>query len=166
MAIRVLFVCMGNICRSPLAEGIFRAEVYAAGLSGGIEVDSAGTGSWHIGDLPHTNSRMVALEKGFSIDDLRGRQITKMDFSLFDYIVAMDRINVADLQKIAPPSLMYKVSLFMSFARDAGGLPGQDVPDEIDDPYGLTPDAYRETLVLCEGAARGLLHYIKMNDLH
>lgn len=163
MTVRVLFVCMGNICRSPLAEGVFRAEVFAAGLGQDIEVDSAGTGSWHIGDLPHNNSRMVALEKGFSIDDLRGRQISKMDFSLFDYIIAMDRTNVTDLQAIAPPSLTHKIALFMSFAPDVGSVRG---PDEIDDPYGLAPDAYRETLTLCEDAARGLLHYIKMNDLH
>lgn len=163
MAVRVLFVCMGNICRSPLAEGVFRAEVFAAGLGADIEVDSAGTGSWHIGDLPHNNSRMVALEKGFSIDDLRGRQISKMDFSLFDYVIAMDRINVADLQAIAPPSFMHKIALFMSFASDAGSDHG---PDEIEDPYGLELQAYRETLTLCEGAARGLLHYIRMNDLH
>lgn len=163
MTVRVLFVCMGNICRSPLAEGVFRAEVFTAGLGGDIEVDSAGTGDWHIGDLPHNNSRMVALEKGFSIDDLRGRQISKMDFSLFDYVIAMDRTNVADLQAIVPPGLIHKIALFMSFAPDAGAGQG---PDEIEDPYGQDPDAYRETLTLCEGAARGLLHYIKMNDLH
>lgn len=163
MAVRVLFVCMGNICRSPLAEGVFRAEVHVAGLDGQIEVDSAGTGSWHVGEPPHRHSQTVSLEKGFSVADLRGRQVTKMDFSLFDHVIAMDLRNVAELQNLAPPSLAHKIKLFMSFAPDAGGTHG---PDEVADPYGDDLDAYRKTLSLCEGAARGLLHYIRMNDLH
>ena len=163
MSVRVLFVCMGNICRSPLAEGIFRAEVHVVGLDGEIEVDSAGTGAWHVDEPPHRHAQSVSLEKGFSIADLRGRQVTKMDFSLFDYIIAMDLTNVADLKKIAPPSLAHKIKLFMSFAPDAGGHHG---PDEVADPYGADLEAYRETLSLCETAARGLLHYIRMNDLH
>lgn len=163
MTVRVLFVCMGNICRSPLAEGVFRAEVMVAGLDGQIDADSAGTGSWHVGDPPHRQSRMAALEKGFSIDDLRGRQITKMDFSMFDYVIAMDRENVSAMQELAPPSLAHKIVLFMSFAPDAGSHQG---PEEIDDPYGKDLEAYRETLSLCEAAARGLLHYIRLNNLH
>lgn len=163
MPVRVLFVCMGNICRSPLAEGVFRAEVQVAELDSQIEVDSAGTGSWHIGDPPHRHSQAVSLEKGFSIADLRGRQVTAMDFSLFDHVIAMDLVNVAELKKLAPPSLAYKIKLLMSFAPDAGSTPG---PDEVADPYGDDLDAYRKTLDLCEGAARGLLHYIRMNDLH
>lgn len=167
MAIRVLFVCMGNICRSPLAEGVFRAEVHVAGLDGQIGVDSAGIGAWHVGEPPHRHSQTVSLEKGFSIADLRGRQVTKMDFSLFDHVIAMDFGNVAALQKLAPPSFAHKIKLFMSFAPDAGSPPGPDQgPDELADPYGDDLDAYRETLSLCEGAARGLLHYIRMNDLH
>lgn len=163
MAVRVLFVCMGNICRSPLAEGVLRAEVIVAGLEGEIEVDSAGTGNWHVGEPPHPQSRKVAQEKGFSIDDLRGRQLSKMDFSLFDYVVAMDRGNVEEMQRLAPPSLAHKIALFMSFAPDAGSHEG---PDEIADPYGRDIDAYRETLERCESAALGLLQYIRMNDLH
>lgn len=163
MTIRVLFVCMGNICRSPLAEGVFRAEVSLAGLETRIEADSAGTGDWHVGDPPHRQSCRVAQEKGFSIDDLRGRQITVMDFSRFDYVIAMDRDNVARMQALAPPGLARKINLFMSFAADAGS---HDGPEEIGDPYGRDLEAYRETLDLCERAARGLLHYIRMNDLH
>ena len=167
MAVRVLFVCMGNICRSPLAEGVFRAEVHVAGLDSQIEVASAGTGDWHVGDPPHRHAQAAALEKGFSIADLRGRQVTSMDFSLFDHVIAMDLVNVAELQKLAPPSLAYKIKLFMSFAPDAGSASGPDQgPDEVADPYGDDLDAYRKTLGLCEGAARGLMHYIRMNDLH
>lgn len=163
MAVRVLFVCMGNICRSPLAEGVFRAEVHVAGLDSQIEVASAGTGDWHAGEPPHRHAQAVALEKGFSIADLRGRQVTSMDFSLFDHVIAMDLVNVAELQELAPPSLAYKIKLFMSFAPDVGSARG---PDEVADPYGDDLEAYRKTLGLCEAAARGLLHYIRMNDLH
>jgi protein-tyrosine phosphatase len=163
MTIRVLFVCMGNICRSPLAEGVFRTEVFAAGLDGAIEADSAGTGDWHVGDPPHPNSRKVALEKGFSIDDLRGRQVTPMDFSVFDYIIAMDHTNVADLTEMAPKGLVHKIARFMSFS---SGVGRNETPEEIEDPYGRDPDAYRAALTLCEDAARGLLHTIRMNDLH
>ena len=159
--IRVLFVCLGNICRSPLAEGVFRAEVFGAGLTEAIEVDSCGTGHWHIGDPPHPNSRAVAKERGFSIDDLRGRQLDPLDFSRFDYIVAMDRNNLADLRYMAPTSRHRKIALFLSFVGDAGGRADEE---EIPDPYGQTIEDYRATLDLCETAARGLLAYIKNRE--
>jgi protein-tyrosine phosphatase len=157
-----MFVCMGNICRSPLAEGVFRAEVYLAGLQERIEIASAGTGSWHVDEPPHKNSQAVALERGFSIADLRGRKIVKEDFAAFDYIVAMDRRNVADLQAIAPQGLAWKVTLLMSFAADAGS--DADVED-VPDPYGMPIELYRETLNLCEAGARGLLTAIRQTDL-
>ena len=159
--IRVLFVCLGNICRSPLAEGVFRAEVFGAGLSGRIEVDSVGTGHWHIGDPPHERSRAVAKERGFSIDDLRGRQIDPLDFSRFDYVIAMDRNNLADLRYMAPSSQHRKIGLFLSYASDAGA---QVEEDEVPDPYGYPIETYRETLDLCEIAAKGLLAYIRNKE--
>lgn len=159
--IRILFVCLGNICRSPLAEGVFRAEVFGAGLAKAIEADSCGTGHWHIGDPPHPNSRTVAKERGFSIDDLRGRQIDPLDFSRFDHIIAMDRKNLTDLRAMAPKSQHRKITLFLSYVGDAGGNVDED---EIPDPYGLAPENYRETLDLCEEAARGLLAYIKNRE--
>lgn len=159
--VRVLFVCLGNICRSPLAEGVFRAEVYAAGLEARFEIDSAGTGPWHHDDPPHRNSRTVARERGFSIDDLRGRQIEPMDFSRFDYIIAMDRSNLSDLRRMAPESQHRKIALFLSYVGDAGGT-AED--DEIPDPYGSDLDDYRATLDLCETAARGLLSYIRLRE--
>jgi len=98
----VLVVCLGNICRSPTAEAVLRAKLRAAGLHEQVRVDSAGTGSWHIGSPPDERSQRHALRRGYDLSTLRGRQVGAADFHLFDLILAMDEANLADLQALAP----------------------------------------------------------------
>lgn len=115
---RILFVCLGNICRSPLAEAIAREKINALGLD--FEVDSAGTGSWHIGEPPCENSQKVARLHGIDISALRARQVTSRDFETFDYIVGLDESNVANLQKMGAKKVL-KLGAF--------GYNNEDVPD-------------------------------------
>lgn len=119
--VRILFVCLGNICRSPLAEGIFRH------LSRGhpVEVDSAGTGGWHVGDLPDRRSIAIAKRHGIDITGQRGRKIDAGDFEAFDLIFAMDRNNLATLRALAPPAARHKLHLFLDYALGVE----RDVPD-------------------------------------
>ena len=107
MTVRVLFVCMGNICRSPLAEGVFRAEVMVAGLDGQIEADSAGTGSWHVGARPDPRALEAAGARGIDISRQRARQVTPEDFHNQDLILAMDRANLTILQSLAPAAFAF-----------------------------------------------------------
>ena len=113
--IRVLFVCLGNICRSPTAEGIFRDMVQREGLSELIETDSCGTGSWHIGKPPDSRARSEATRRGIVLEDLRGRAIDPDDFTTFDYILAMDKQNLADLQRMCPAPYLDKLHLSSNF---------------------------------------------------
>jgi protein-tyrosine phosphatase len=99
---KVLMVCLGNICRSPTAEAVLRAKLEAAGLGDRISVDSAGTGSWHIGNPPDPRSQRHAAQRGYDLSTLRGRQVGEVDFHRFDLILAMDHDNLADLQRLAP----------------------------------------------------------------
>ena len=98
----VLFVCLGNICRSPTAEAVFAARVADAGLSGRIRIDSAGTGDWHLGRPPDPRTRRAARARGYDLETLRARQVTPADFRAFDYILAMDNANLRDLQRLRP----------------------------------------------------------------
>ena len=124
----VLFVCLGNICRSPLAEGAFREHLRKAGLDGRIAHDSAGTGHWHVGEPPDPRAVATAAARGVDISDLRARQIRIRDFEEFDRILAMDRTNLADLAALAQPSQRARIALFRGFDPRGAG----DVPD----PYG------------------------------
>ncbi|MGH8353146.1 MAG: low molecular weight protein-tyrosine-phosphatase, partial [Pseudomonas sp.] len=99
---RVLFVCLGNICRSPTAEGVFRHKLREAGLEGRIEVDSAGTGDWHVGKPPDSRTRRAAQRRGYDLSPLRGRQVAAADFARFDLILAMDQRNLQHLQGLRP----------------------------------------------------------------
>lgn len=99
---RVLMVCLGNICRSPTAEGVLRAKLQAAGLGDRIEVDSAGTGDWHLGLPPDARSQRHALRRGYDLSSLRARRVSEDDFHRFDLILAMDANNLADLRRLAP----------------------------------------------------------------
>jgi protein-tyrosine phosphatase len=99
---RVLMVCLGNICRSPTAEAVLRAKLEAAGLGHQVSVDSAGTGDWHIGSPPDARSQRHAAQRGYDLSALRGRQVAEADFQRFDFILAMDHDNLADLQRLAP----------------------------------------------------------------
>ena len=102
MTVRVLFVCLGNICRSPTAEGVFKQYVKDAGLEHAIESDSAGTGDYHIGDPPDARACAAASKRGYDLTKLRGRQVSRRDFAEFDYILAMDELNLRDLKRLAP----------------------------------------------------------------
>ncbi|WP_018130926.1 low molecular weight protein-tyrosine-phosphatase [Effusibacillus pohliae] len=158
--IRVLFVCLGNICRSPLGEGIFKELVRQWGLSDQFEVDSAGTAGYHIGEAPHPGSRKVAKRRGLSIDDQRARQFARRDLDDFDYIIAMDASNRRDIEKMG--SGKAQVFLMRDFdpEREAGAA--ADVPD----PWGMGDAAYEETYAIIERSCRELLqHLIEKHQL-
>jgi len=146
MAKKILFVCLGNICRSPAAEASFAAR--AAGT--GITCDSAATGDWHTGSPPYGPMIAAARARGLAMEHLRARQVSAQDFARFDLIVAMDRQNRADLEAIRPAGNETPVRLFL----DCADRPGADVPD----PY-YTRD-FEGTLDLIDGAAAGLLRHL------
>jgi protein-tyrosine phosphatase len=152
--VRVLFVCMGNICRSPTAEGVFRDKVRKSGMGGQIEIDSAGTHGYHVGNPPDPRARKAAMGRGYDISMLRGRQVTQIDFTKFDYVLAMDRDNLANLLKICPEDQRHKVRLFLSFSRR---FPNLNVPD----PYYGGANGFEQVLEMVEDAADGLLEDIR-----
>ncbi|MCW9033057.1 MAG: low molecular weight phosphotyrosine protein phosphatase [Rhodospirillales bacterium] len=154
MAVRVLFVCLGNICRSPAAEGVFRHLVEQEGLAGEIEIDSAGTASYHVGESPDQRSQASALRRGIDMSHQRARQTKPSDFETFDYVLAMDEDNLRNLQAICPDPKTHNPGLFLSFAPQAGRM---DVPD----PYYGGPNGFEIVLDLIEDASKGLLKDIK-----
>ncbi|PDT83441.1 protein tyrosine phosphatase [Sinorhizobium sp. BJ1] len=147
--VRILFVCLGNICRSPLAEGVMRALARRAGYGEAVSVDSAGLGAWHIGHLPDRRSIEAAKAHGIDITDLRGRQIATVDLADFDLILGMDRRNVAELQRLASLETMHKVHLFMKFAAGRN--------DNVPDPYYETADAFEALYQTLEAGCSSLL---------
>ena len=133
-------VCLGNICRSPTAEAVLRAKLEAAGLGDRIVVDSAGTGSWHIGSPPDPRSQRHAAKRGYDLSALRGRQVAEADFHRFDFILAMDEDNLADLQRLAPEgSSRAEVRLFAHV--------------EVPDPYAGGAASFEQVLDLVESAS-------------
>ena len=152
--VRVLFVCMGNICRSPTAEGVFRALVEREGLAERIRTDSAGTHAYHIGSPPDPRSQAAARKRGVDLSDLRGRQTKPHDFDAFDYLLAMDRDNHRNLLAIAPAGGEGKVRLFLEFAE---GLNIREVPD----PYYGGGDGFERVLDMIEAASQGFLDHIR-----
>ena len=147
--ISVLFVCMGNICRSPTAEGVFRHHASEAGLSDRVFVDSAGTHAYHVGEPPDRRAIAAAERRGVSLLDLRARRVSDADFDRFDYIIAMDVDNVAQLQEQGSPEHHSKVRLFLDFS------PGSE--QEVPDPYYGGAAGFERVLDLVEDASRGLL---------
>ena len=141
MTSRILFVCLGNICRSPSAEGVFRA------MAPEVETDSCGTAGWHIGKPPYGPMQQAALIRGYDLSDLRARQLIPQDFQQFDLILVMDAQNLADVEAIRPRGSATPVRLFTDFAPDAG-------MDHVPDPY-YTRD-FDGALDLIEQAAKGL----------
>ena len=150
---KVLFVCLGNICRSPTAEGVFRTLATAAGaLQRGwiLDIDSAGTGDWHAGEAPDRRSIAAARRRGYDLSTLRARQVQTRDFHEFDLLLAMDRRNLGDLLALRPEGAKAEVRLFLQYAPDCAR-------DEVPDPYYGGPEGFDEVLDLCEVASRGLL---------
>ncbi|RBW49825.1 low molecular weight protein-tyrosine-phosphatase [Marinobacter sp. F3R11] len=145
----VLFVCLGNICRSPTAEGVFRKLVEKAGLLEQIEIDSCGTGSWHIGKGPDPRSLEAAAKRGIDISMLRARQFTERDLDTFDYVVVMDRQNLADVKDIWHQNGGTRPTLFLEY--------GQSDLVEVPDPYFGGQDGFERVLDLIEDAGEGLL---------
>jgi protein-tyrosine phosphatase len=157
--VRVLFVCLGNICRSPTAEAVMRAHVEAAGLAGEIELDSAGTGPWHVGEPPDDRARAEAERRGVAMTG-RGRQVHAGDFAWFDLLVAMDHANAADLRHLAPSAeAAARVRLLREF--DPAGLrhPGDDL--SVPDPYPGGEDGFARVFDLVDAACRGLLDHLR-----
>jgi len=152
--INVLFVCMGNICRSPTAEGVFRRTVAEAGLTARIVIDSAGTHDYHVGEAPDRRMQQAALRRGYDLSGLRGRQIGVDDCHRFDYILAMDRANLRDIQRLCPPAQRHKLGLFLLYGR-------RFQADEVPDPYYGSADGFDYVLDLVEDAAQGLLAQLK-----
>jgi protein-tyrosine phosphatase len=147
---RVLFVCMGNICRSPTAEGVFRRLVQERAPKFGIEIDSAGTHDYHVGDPPDRRAIAAAARRGIDLTGLRARAVERSDFERFDLVIAMDRLNREILLEQSPPQFQRRIRLFMEFAPAAGI---EDVPD----PYYGGPIGFEQVLDLVEEASAGLL---------
>ena len=152
--IRVLMVCLGNICRSPMAEGVFRHLLEENGLEDRIRVDSAGTGSWHVGESPDIRSARTAASHGIDLTG-RSRQVQPEDFRNFDYIVAMDRSNLEELERLRD-GVGGQGALYLLREFDPEGEPGAEVPD----PYYGGPGGFEEVFQMVERSSRGLLEHI------
>ena len=150
--IAVLFVCLGNICRSPSAHGVFEKRVAEQGLASQIRIDSAGTGDWHLGKQPDPRTLLAGRQRGYDLSHLRARQVRAADFDLFDYILAMDGKNLANLQQLQPRHFDGTLSLFLPF--------GQSSVDEVPDPYAGGADGFEQVLDMVEQAAEGLLAHL------
>jgi protein-tyrosine phosphatase len=151
--ISVLFVCMGNICRSPTAEGVFRHVVAEAGLAERIQVDSAGTHAYHIGEPADRRARAAAQRRGISLEGIAARRVRDEDFAGFDYIVAMDQLNQVTLVDQADAEYHDKIRLFLEYSSGDDG----DVPD----PYYGGSAGFEHVLDLVEEASRGLLETLR-----
>jgi protein-tyrosine phosphatase len=148
--VTVLFVCMGNICRSPTAQGVFEHLLEAARLSEHIDVDSAGTHAYHIGEKPDKRATQAAAGRGIDLSRQRARRVEAADFARFDYVLAMDSSNLEDLIAICPQQHRDKIQLFLEFAED---LSQREVPD----PYYGGDQGFERVLDLIEMGARALL---------
>lgn len=152
--VKVLFVCMGNICRSPMAEGVFKHYVAEAKLAHTITSDSAGTHDYHVGEPPDPRAQRIAGQRGYDLSGLRGRQVGRGDFDEFDYVLAMDEVNLRLLQRLCPAQHAHKLKLFMEFGTDAAVR-------EVPDPYYGGTQGFERVLDMVEQAARGLLQHLR-----
>jgi low molecular weight protein-tyrosine phosphatase len=155
--VSVLFVCTGNICRSPTAEAIFRKLAADAGMSESVVADSAGTHGYHVGDPPDPRAQGAAAGRGYDLSGLRARRVDRSDFRSFDLIVAMDRGHFTTLSRLAEPETAHKLKLMMSYSR---AFKEKDVPD----PYYGGPQDFEQVLDMLEDAARGLLDFLGKPD--
>lgn len=154
MKIRVLFVCMGNICRSPAAQAVFEQRVAESGLHDVIEVDSAGTHAYHVGEPPDTRMQAAARRRGFDLSKQRARRVSAEDFARFHYVLAMDNANLSALQERASSANGVEPVLFLQYARSAGVT-------EVPDPYYGGESGFERVLDLVEEAADGLLQSLR-----
>lgn len=152
--ISVLFCCMGNICRSPTAEAVFRAKVQEAGLEHSILIDSVGTHDYHIGDPPDQRTQRAASQRGYDMSMLRGRQVEVADFTRFDYVLAMDNANMAILYRLCPKEQRDRLGLFLEYAKN-------HKQREVPDPYYGGEDGFERVLDMVEDAAEGLLLHLR-----
>lgn len=152
-SVGILFVCLGNICRSPTAHGVFQHKINLAGLGHLVSIDSCGTGDWHAGKPPDARASAAAALRGYDLSKLRARQVTARDFDQFDIILAMDESNLEDLQGLAPADYRGQLALLLDFAP---GLSGRAVPD----PYYGGEHGFDEVLDLVEAASDGLLEVV------
>ena len=151
---RIIFVCLGNICRSPTAEAVVRALAARELPEVGLEVDSAGTAAYHVGEPPDPRMQAAAARRGYELKALRARVVEPRDFERFDLILAMDRENLEVLHRRAPEQARERVRLFLEFSPDSE-------PREVPDPYYGGANGFEEVLDLVEAAARGLLGYLR-----
>jgi protein-tyrosine phosphatase len=152
--VRILFVCLGNICRSPTAEVVFRAVAARAAPELVLEIDSAGTAGYHVGELPDRRTRQAAARRGYDLSALRARVVEPRDFEHFDLILAMDRENLRALERRAPAHARERLRLFLEFAPQAG-------ISEVPDPYYGGPNGFEDVLDLIEAASRGLIEHLR-----
>jgi protein-tyrosine phosphatase len=155
--VKILFVCLGNICRSPTAEGVFRAIVARDAPELAIEVDSAGTAGYHIGEPPDARTRQAASRRGYDLSRLRARIVEPGDFENFDLILAMDRENLSVLHHRAPAHARERVRLLLEFAPNA-------TVTEVPDPYYGGPNGFEEVLDLVEAATHGLIQHLRQQS--
>ena len=152
--ISVLFICMGNICRSPTAEGVFSQRVEESGLAGGVRIDSAGTHAYHIGASPDARSQEFAAKRGYDLSTQKARKVTASDFVKFDYLLAMDHDNLALLDAACPPQYRHKLGLFMQYAKN---FDAEVVPD----PYYGGARGFDIVLDYIEDASDGLIEALR-----
>ena len=148
--VKVLFVCMGNICRSPTAHGVFAHLVERQGLGHLITIDSAGTHAYHVGEPPDSRAQQTAAQRGVDLSELTARRVYDDDFQRFDYVLAMDRDNLTNLRAMCPQHLRDRVQLFLDYA------PGRD-ETEVPDPYYGARNGFDQVFDMVEDASRGLL---------
>ena len=152
--VKVLFVCMGNICRSPTAEGVFRHLVNQHKAEDYIFIDSAGTHAYHVGEQPDRRSQATATSRNIDMSKQRARKVTTEDFDEFDHILAMDHSNYSDLISICPPHLQHKVELFMTYSDNFS-------ESEVPDPYYGGAQGFEHVFDLVEDASLGLLRKLR-----
>lgn len=152
--VRILFVCMGNICRSPTAEAVLRSQAECIGMTDRIFIDSAGTHDYHIGEAPDERAQHAASQRGYDLSRLRGRQIGASDFREFDYILAMDPENLALLKRRCPAEFANKLNLYMTYAR-------RFQVEAVPDPYYGGAQGFERVLDMVEDAAAGFLAQTK-----
>ena len=152
--VKVLFVCMGNICRSPTAEAVFRHQTKVSGFEESILIDSAGTHDYHTGESPDRRAQKIAIQNGYDMKGLCARQFNSKDFNTFNYILAMDKHNFAILNKLCPPQHSHKLGMLMQYSKKFSEY------EEVPDPYFGGHHGFEKVLRMIEDAGEGLLHRI------